>query len=181
MFLPLIFVVVLILIGLPIYFRTRENQTQTNIAREMPDLNANLQRKIDNTNFTKTSWVKPLEKNQTGSIYSPKAQLRGTLTAYQNQGMAVLVGGEEKQIALPQNIRTYCTPEYYTDASGRTAKASEIWINFKNPESLGSVIDRSRLQQVVPAQSEMTVLVNVDTDANMTAYFVVGFGCSLAK
>lgn len=153
-------------------------QKQQEATRVLPNLDTNAQRKLDDSAFTKTSYVVPLERNASGSAYSSRAQVRGTVKRWGTETLIITMSTQEmKDIKLSPFIRLYCTPKYFVDNRGNQVLASTVWVNVPSPETVGTLTPLADVTKKFPTGSDILVYVNVDNRDAMTANLIVGYGC----
>lgn len=138
-------------------------------------------RPLDTSDFSPTGYIQPLDKNATTkSIYSSRAQIRGQVVSVTNQVMKVQVGKKQLDIKLPSQVSLKCVPLTFTSPDGKTTyPADKIFMDFRNltAQDKGRLITPQEVVQKFPAQSQITLQVNVDDKDRMEAYFLVGYGC----
>lgn len=139
------------------------------------------QRSLDDSQFSQKGYIVPLESNAKGSIYSDRTQIRGVVTLWQEDKVRVTVGEETKDIALPGAVYLYCAPKYFTDSTGKQVPASTVWMNFKDPERLGTITPSANVSKIIPKGADIAILANVGEGDAFTAYFVAGYGCMQKK
>ncbi len=146
-----------------------------------PSVDGHNQRKIDDATFTPSAYIAPLEANVKGSIYSSRVYLRGVVVSWKPEGVKVAISGDQKEIRLPAAVYLYCAPVYVTDKNGNQALSSSTWLNFPKPEQVGTLVPTGDLPKKITPGKDIAVLANVGSADVMTAYFVVGYGCSVEK
>lgn len=144
-------------------------------------LEENAQRPLDDTQFSQKGYIVPLESNAKGSIYSDRTQIRGIVASWQEDKVRVTVGEETKDVALPGAVYLYCAPKYFTDNTGKQVPASTVWMNFKDPERLGTITPSTNVSKIIPKGADIAILANVGEEDKFTAYFVAGYGCTQRK
>lgn len=144
-------------------------------------LNEKSQRQLDDAKFSKKGFIVPLESNAKGSIYSARAQIRGTVVSWKQMSVSVQVADEVREVAMPGAVYVYCAPKYFTDSAGKQVLSSTVWMNIKEPEQLGKLLPSTNLPSAFPKRADITILVNVDEKDTFTAYFVGGYGCAVDK
>ena len=127
--------------------------------------------------FTPQNYIQPLENNATGSIYSPRAQIRGVVSSWSENTLVVNMGDKELSISLPQNLSLRCLPLTKTSADGTTFKMADVFVDLSNAK--GTPTDVSIISEQIPVGADITLQVAVDEENNMTADLILGYGCSI--
>jgi hypothetical protein len=134
-------------------------------------------RPLDTSKFTKDGYIMPLENNGEGSIYSPHAQLRGTVVSWSDSYLKMDVAGDIKSISVPANPTLHCFPTYQKGPDGTDILSSSVWFDLKQVKPTGKPTSLKELQSMFPVNKDIMVKVSVDTDNRMTADMFYGFGC----
>lgn len=137
------------------------------------------QRQVDDTSFDSTQYVIPLESNEAGSIYSSRAQVRGVVSSWGGKILAVKVGEKAVNISLPSQVYLRCMSATVTGPNGEVVKTSSVYLDFRNAETKGTLVDTSIVSEKIAVGADITVQVNVDENDNMTADMIVGYGCTI--
>ena len=95
--------------------------------------------------------------------------------------MKIVIAGDQKEIRLPGAVYLYCAPLYFTDKDGNKVLSSSTWLNFPKPEQVGTLISTGELPKKIAPGKDIAVLANVGDADVMTAYFMVGYGCTIEK
>lgn len=147
-------------------------------SRLMPNLlQPKIQRPLDTSGFSTTAYIRPLESNAQGSIYSSRVQLRGTVNAWKTDAVRIRIGEEVKDVQMPVAVRLYCTPAYFSDKDGKKVSAEGVALDFSKFPDAGVLFSTDTLPRKIPKGKDITVLANVGDGDVMTAYLVVGYGC----
>lgn len=177
-FIPLVFLTTIGLFYIRFLPEIKQRSVQLNRPLN-PEILKLQQRPLDTSSFSKQGYIVPLENNATGSIYSSRAQLRGVVDAWGSGVMTLAVAREKKVIKMPVAVKFYCFPKHIKDQQGNDVDSSMIWMDLTNAQNLGVLTDSPTLSKKFSKGSDMTLLVNVGNNDEMTAYFIAGFGCSL--
>ena len=179
---PALIIVSMLLISLPLFFQRFSFNKICDPGRKIISTQPQKvsSRKLDESTFTNSGYIIPLENNATGSIYSSKAQIRGVIKKWDKLSALIIVGKEEKTVWIPSEIRAYCFPRTMTDAKGKEVDSREIYLDFTNWNAIGTKILSSNLQNMIPVKSDVTILVNIGEKDVMTAFLAVGYGCTIA-
>lgn len=135
------------------------------------------QRQIVDPTFTKDGYIKALDRNGEGSIYSARAAVRGKVQSWEKGKVNVWVGTKLLEIKLPNEVNLRCFLEYITNPSGEKMKTSDVWLDINTMKDIGPKVQSSSLTQRFPEEADIVIAVNVGKNDAMTAYQVVGFGC----
>lgn len=138
------------------------------------------QRPLDINNFTSDNYVVPLESNiESPSEYSSRAQIRGVVGDWQNNMVSVEATGKTFEISVPQQTYIRCMPETIVDSEGKTVETKQIYLDFRNAQSKGTLVQEETIREKISVGDDLTLIVNVDSNENMTADFFVGYGCEI--
>lgn len=180
-FLPLVvgsFLFVLILLTLILNLKAQGLQKKTEDAsRVMPNFQPKIQRPLDTSGFSTFAYIRPLESNAQGSIYSSRVQMRGTVDLWKNSVVRIKISEEVKDVQLPVAVRLYCTPPFFFDKEGKKVPAESVALDFSKFPDAGVLFSTDTLSGKIPKGKDVTVLANVGDGDVMTAYLVVGYGC----
>ena len=147
-------------------------------SRLMPNLfQPKIQRALDTSGFSTFAYIRPLESNTEGSIYSSRVQIRGTVDLWKNGAVRIKIGEEVKDVQLPVAVRLYCTPLFFLDKEGNNVPAEGVAIDFSKFPDAGVLFSTDTLPRKILKGKDVTVLANVGEGDVMTAYLVVGYGC----
>jgi hypothetical protein len=135
------------------------------------------QRQIVDPTFTNDGYIKPLEKNGEGSIYSVRASIRGKVQVWQSGKVSVWVGTTLHEIKLPNEVNLRCFSEYIVNKSGEKMKTSDAWLDINTMTETGPKVKSDTLPQLFAEGADIVLAVNVGKNDSMTAYQVVGYGC----
>ena len=136
------------------------------------------QRELNSANFNTKQYVLPLENNSQGSIYSPRAQLRGTISEWGEKSVSVKVGEQVFQIALPENVNLSCMPLTFKNKDGTDVPSSTVYLDLRNAIQK-SLVPVAEIKEKIPQGSDLTIQVKVDNNDKMTADFFIGYGCKI--
>ncbi len=143
----------------------------------MPNLQPKIQRPLETSNFSTTAYIRPLESNAQGSLYSSRVQIRGTVDSWQNGAVRIKIGEEVKDVQLPVAVRLYCPPPFFLDKEGKKVPAEGVALDFSKFPEAGVLFSADSLPKKIRKGQDVTVLANVGDSDVMTAYLVVGYGC----
>jgi hypothetical protein len=135
------------------------------------------QRQIVDPTFTKDGYIKPLEKNGEGSIYSVRASVRGKVKEWQDDKVQVWVGTTLREVLLPKEVNLRCFSEYIVNNSGEKMKTSDAWLDVDSMQEPGPKVKADTLPRQFGEGADIVLAVNVGKNDSMTAYQVVGYGC----
>jgi hypothetical protein len=169
--LPLLFLTASFSVVFFVINQQREQQARKERLAVLP------QREIVDPTFTKDGYIKPLEKNDEGSIYSARASVRGKVKEWQNGKVQVWVGATLREIKLPNEVNLRCFSEYIVNKSGEKMKTSDAWLDVNNMAESGPKVKSVTLPQWFAEGADIVLAVNVGKNDSMTAYQVVGYGC----
>lgn len=156
---------------------TKQVKENTGSSRLMPNLQPKTQRLLDTSGFSTTAYIRPLESNAEGSIYSSRVQLRGTVDSWKNGAVRIKIGEEARDVQMPVVVRLYCTPPYFLDKDSNRVPAADVALDFSKFPEAGVPFSSDTLPRKISKGKDITVLASVGDEDVMTAYLVVGYGC----
>jgi len=87
---------VILTLGIPLLLQQQKRVTpNSDTSRPFPNLSPKAQRSVDDSVFTKSGYIMPLESNATGSVYSPRAQVRATVKRWGTEMLTVATSAQD--------------------------------------------------------------------------------------
>jgi hypothetical protein len=154
-----------------IFFTNRQREKLPKSSAPAP------QREISDPTFTDDGYIKPMDYNGEGSIYSKRASVRGKVQTWEKGSVKVWVGTTLRDAKLPKQVNLRCFSEYIVSKSGEKMKTSDAWLDINNMTEPGPKVKTETLQQRFSEGADIVIAVHVGKNDVMTAYQVVGYGC----
>jgi hypothetical protein len=143
--------------------------------RPFPSIVQNQYRPLPNRDkYDVSHYIRPLESNLTGIIYSKTAQIQGDVVSWEGESVSVNTFGEKLKIYIPPTLYLMC----YSSNESNFGKDNVIFIFYKDDRNIGTLTKREYIQKNFPLQSNIILLADVESNNNMTAFLVVGIDCT---
>ncbi|MFH1633792.1 MAG: hypothetical protein ABIG63_07245 [Chloroflexota bacterium] len=109
----------------------------------------------DRKSYDPSKYIAPLGKNQeTESVFSDKAQVRGVVGEWSDDKMTILVADKEYEIVIPDQVYFKCIPETFTDKNGVTVNMKETFIDFRKAGK-GTLTNSDEIMSLILEDSDM--------------------------
>lgn len=132
--------------------------------------------KFDETKFNNKDYVTSIVESL-GSE-TTLAQVRGVVDSWKGNTLNVKVADKILNIAIPETIELRCMPETMTDATGKTFKTSEVYLDFTRTEIKGVQTSRNKIKELFVAGKDFTAQAKTLEAEKLEGVFLVGYGCT---
>ena len=174
-----------LLITLVLIYITKNQRIapSSDTSRPMPSITISSRRPLPNEDkYTVSNNVLPLEDNTQGSIYSKRAQVRGTLLSWESDFAVVDTKGERLRIRIPSPVHVYCISKTVAGKTVEDIDLNTVMIDLSQIDrNAGISMTRGEVQKLFPINSSLYVLVDVGEKDSLTAYLLVGISCTNPK
>jgi len=171
---------VVVFLGI-VFVRTRSFPLQKQeVVRPFPSLSVPVRKKLPNEDkYTVSNNILPLEDNTQGSVYSKRAQIRGTLLSWESDFAVVDTKGERLRIHIPSPVHVYCIAKTVAGKTVEDIDLNTVMIDLSQIDrNAGTSMTRGEVLKLFPINSSLYVLVDVGEKDSLTAYLLVGISCA---
>lgn len=129
--------------------------------------------------YSTTEYIAPLGPEETGDDSFFSAQIRGVVSSWGEDLLAVAVGEDVVEVDMPDKVMLRCLPSVATDSKGQTYKPSEVFVDFRGLTVKGEVVESSTISGKIPEGADITVQVKYGETNQAEAHLIVGYGCTM--